>query len=161
MNCWNCAKEKQIAKEIISFWVERFIGIAKVRDRIPVRLNFCRLSSLNFVSCVLKLGSSSLQFNPSSGPSGYTSHVRRLIRKPNNIGRAYPPPIPHQSHKPLGDDGKIKKLNDEYIATFKTLPTYHHCTRFRISGIKAISRGISGGKQLIKFPSACNWGRGC
>ena len=62
----------------------------------------------------------------------------------------------------MGDDGKMKKLNDEYIATFKTLPAYHHCTRFRISGIsglKAISCGISGGKQMIKFPCASNCGR--
>ena len=29
--------------------------------------------------------------------------------------------------------------------------THHLCTRFRIDGIKAMSRGISGGKQKIKF----------
>ena len=46
MNYWNCAKKKQIATEVISYTVERSTGIAEIRDRIPVRLNFCRLSSL-------------------------------------------------------------------------------------------------------------------
>ena len=52
LNYWNCAKKKQIAKEIISYSVERSTGIAEIRDRIPLRLNFCRLSSLNCISCV-------------------------------------------------------------------------------------------------------------
>ena len=33
--------------------------------------------------------------------------------------------------------------------------------RFRIDGIKAMSRGISGGKQKIKFANARNRGRLC
>ena len=37
----------------------------------------------------------------------------------------------------------------------------HLCTRFRIDGIKAMSRGISGGKQKIKFANARNRGRLC
>ena len=39
--------------------------------------------------------------------------------------------------------------------------TRHLCTRFRIDGIKAMSRGISGGKQKIKFANARNRGRLC
>ena len=32
----------------------------------------------------------------------------------------------------------------------------HLCKRFRIDGIKAMSRGISGGKQVIKFANTSN-----
>ena len=39
--------------------------------------------------------------------------------------------------------------------------THHLCTRFRIDGIKAMSRGISGGKQKIKFANLRNRGRLC
>ena len=35
------------------------------------------------------------------------------------------------------------------------------CTRARIDGIKAMSRGISGGKQKITFANARNRGRLC
>ena len=37
----------------------------------------------------------------------------------------------------------------------------HLFTRFRIDGIEAMSRGISGGKQKIKFVNARNRGRLC
>ena len=39
--------------------------------------------------------------------------------------------------------------------------TRHLRTRFRIDGIKAMSRGISGSKQKIKFANARNRGRLC
>ena len=37
--------------------------------------------------------------------------------------------------------------------------TYHLCTRSRIDGIKAMSRGLSGGKKVIKFANTSNRGR--
>ena len=37
----------------------------------------------------------------------------------------------------------------------------HLCSRSRIDGIKAMSRGISGGKQVIKFANTSNRGRVC
>ena len=37
----------------------------------------------------------------------------------------------------------------------------HLCTRLRINGIKLMSRGISGGKQVIKFTNTSNSGRVC
>ena len=37
----------------------------------------------------------------------------------------------------------------------------HLCTRSRIDGIKAMSRGISGGKQLIKFANTSDHGQVC
>ena len=37
--------------------------------------------------------------------------------------------------------------------------TRHLCTRLRTDGIKAVSRGFSGGKQVIKFANARNHGR--
>ena len=37
--------------------------------------------------------------------------------------------------------------------------TRHLCTRSKIDGIKAMSRGISGGKQVIKFANTTNRGR--
>ena len=37
--------------------------------------------------------------------------------------------------------------------------TRHLCTRFRIDGIKAMSRGILGGKQVVKFANTSNRGR--
>ena len=37
----------------------------------------------------------------------------------------------------------------------------HFCTRFRIDGIKAMSRGLSGGKQVMKFANTSNRGRVC
>ena len=47
----------------------------------------------------------------------------------------------------------------------QTIDTIHDtrqlCTRFRIDGIKAMSRVISGGKQKIKFAKARNRGRLC
>ena len=39
--------------------------------------------------------------------------------------------------------------------------TRHLFTRFRIDGRKAMSRGISGGKQKIKFANTRNRGRLC
>ena len=36
--------------------------------------------------------------------------------------------------------------------------TRNLCTRSRIDGIKAMSRGISGGKQVIKFANTSNCG---
>ena len=39
--------------------------------------------------------------------------------------------------------------------------TRHLCTRSKIDGIKAMSRGISGGKQVIKFTNTSNRGRVC
>ena len=39
--------------------------------------------------------------------------------------------------------------------------TRHLSTRFRIDGIKAMSRGISGGKQVIKLANTSNYGRAC
>ena len=39
--------------------------------------------------------------------------------------------------------------------------TRHLCTRSKIDGIKAMSRGISGGKQVIKFVNTSNRGRVC
>ena len=39
--------------------------------------------------------------------------------------------------------------------------THHFCTRFRIDVVKAMSRGISGGKELIKFADTRNRGRVC
>ena len=39
--------------------------------------------------------------------------------------------------------------------------TRHLCTRSKIDGIKAMSRGISRGKQVIKFTNTCNRGRVC
>ena len=35
------------------------------------------------------------------------------------------------------------------------------CTGLRIVGIKAMSRGISGGKQVIKFSNTSNYGQVC
>ena len=35
--------------------------------------------------------------------------------------------------------------------------TRHLCTRSRIDGMKAMSRGISGGKQVVKFADTSNW----
>ena len=35
----------------------------------------------------------------------------------------------------------------------------HFCARFRIDGVKAMSRGLSGGKQVIKFANTSNRGR--
>ena len=37
----------------------------------------------------------------------------------------------------------------------------HLCTRSRIDGIKTMSRGISGGKQVIKFANTSNRGQVC
>ena len=37
----------------------------------------------------------------------------------------------------------------------------HLCTRLRVDGIKAMSRGISGGKQVIKIANTSNRGRVC
>ena len=37
----------------------------------------------------------------------------------------------------------------------------HLCTRLRIGGIKAMSRGILGGKQVLKFANTSNRGRVC
>ena len=42
-----------------------------------------------------------------------------------------------------------------------TLFTRRLCTRSRIYGIKAMSRGISGGKQVVKFANTSNRGRVC
>ena len=39
--------------------------------------------------------------------------------------------------------------------------TRHLCTRRRIHGIKAMSRGISGGKHVIKCLNTSNRGRVC
>ena len=39
--------------------------------------------------------------------------------------------------------------------------TRHLCRRSWIDGIKAMSRGISGGKQVIKFANTGNRGRVC
>ena len=39
--------------------------------------------------------------------------------------------------------------------------TLHLCTRFRIDDVKAMSRGISGSKQVLKFADASNRGRVC
>ena len=39
--------------------------------------------------------------------------------------------------------------------------THNLRTRFRTDGIKAMSRGISGGKQKIKFTNTRNRGRLC
>ena len=39
--------------------------------------------------------------------------------------------------------------------------TRHLCKRFRVDGSKAMSRGISGGKQVIQFANARNRGRVC
>ena len=39
--------------------------------------------------------------------------------------------------------------------------THYLCTRFRINGLKAKSRGISEGKQLKKFVNTSNHGRTC
>ena len=39
--------------------------------------------------------------------------------------------------------------------------TSHPCTRPRIDGLKPMSRGISGGKQVIKFANTSNRGRVC
>ena len=39
--------------------------------------------------------------------------------------------------------------------------TRYLCTRFRINGLKAKSRGISEGKQLKKFVNTSNHGRTC
>ena len=36
--------------------------------------------------------------------------------------------------------------------------TRHLCTRSKIDGIKAMSRGISGGKQVVKFANTGNRG---
>ena len=35
----------------------------------------------------------------------------------------------------------------------------HFCARFRIDGVKAMSRGLSDGKQVIKFANTSNRGR--
>ena len=37
----------------------------------------------------------------------------------------------------------------------------HLCTRLRTNGIKAMSRGFSGGKQVINFSNTRNRGRVC
>ena len=37
----------------------------------------------------------------------------------------------------------------------------HLCTRSRIDGIKAMSRGISGGKQVIKFANTSDRSQVC
>ena len=39
--------------------------------------------------------------------------------------------------------------------------TRHLCTRSRIDGLKPMSRGISGGKQVIKFANTSNHCRVC
>ena len=59
----------------------------------------------------------------------------------------FPPPPP-----------KKKNENNNPISFDLTHETHHPCTRFRIDGIKAMSRGISGNKQKMKFANA--WDRG-
>ena len=39
--------------------------------------------------------------------------------------------------------------------------TRHLRTRFRVDGIEAVTRGISGGKQVKKFANRINRGRVC
>ena len=50
------------------------------------------------------------------------------------------------SDKKLANCGRIDLIHD----------TRHLCTRSRIDGIKAMSRGISEGKQVIKFANTSN-----
>ena len=40
-----------------------------------------------------------------------------------------------------------------------TRDTRHLCTRFRVDGIKAMSRGFSGAKQIIKFANTSTHGK--
>ena len=54
-------------------------------------------------------------------------------------------------------ESHLHKLNVKQIDLIHD--TRHLCTRSRIDGIKAMSRGISGGKQVIKFANTSNRGR--
>ena len=67
--------------------------------------------------------------------------------------------------KRLGNK-KEKNCFDDYLTDGLAIDvihdTRHLCTRSRIDGIKAMSRGISDGKQVIKFANnTSNGGRVC
>ena len=47
------------------------------------------------------------------------------------------------------------------LLTLLPIHTRHLCMRFRIDGIKAMSCGISGSKQVLKFASISNRGKVC
>ena len=65
------------------------------------------------------------------------SHARRSLRRPCKLG------IRIAVTKAMHRIGIIRD-------------THHLCTRFRIDGMKVMSRGNSGGKQKIKFTNARN-----
>ena len=54
-----------------------------------------------------------------------------------------------------------KKVDNDSVRMDFIHDTRHLCTRFRADGVKAMSRGISGGKQVIKFANTSNHGRVC
>ena len=56
---------------------------------------------------------------------------------------------------------KLNFMSLTYIALIDLIyVTCHLCTRLRTDGIKAMSRGFSGGKQVINFSNRRNRGRG-
>ena len=66
----------------------------------------------------------------------------------------------------MNDDTLNIQRTDTEISLFqKPIDLIHDtrylCTRFRMDGIKAMSRGISGGKQVIKFANTSSNCRVC
>ena len=55
----------------------------------------------------------------------------------------------------------FKKVDNDSVSIDFINDTRHLCTRFRADGIKAMSRCISGGKEVIKFTNTSNHGRVC
>ena len=53
---------------------------------------------------------------------------------------------------------KIKMLNPERRVATVIDHTRHFCMRYRVDGVKAMSRGISGGKQKTKCANTRNHG---
>ena len=73
-----------------------------------------------------------------------------LLNQPNAVP-AVTPPVSVVSLSMLLFSVTIDLIHD----------TRHLCMRFRIDGMKAMSRGISEGKQKIKFANARNCRRLC
>ena len=121
------------------------------------------LSDQHFLFCATTLATAQL-FNPNlfhsfstichlgatMGPIGlWTSSW--LCPKSINAAPAVTPPVSVVSLSMLLFSVTIDLIHD----------TRHLCTPFRIDGIKAMSGGISGGKQKIKFANARNCGLLC
>ena len=116
------------------------------------------LSDQHFLSCATALATAQL-FNPTLFHSFSTvCHLGAtmepiglwtsswLCPKSINAAPAVTPPISVVSLSMLLFSVTIDLIHD----------TCHLCTPFRIDGIKAMSGGISGGKQKIKFANARN-----